>query len=177
MAAATDIALDSLCWEICPDFGNDCRPAGISRADIYLNGAVWGKYWACWPPAGGDGVKLLLSLYNPVLQRPDAAILFQCAAGSGICLPLEAAESLWPGDSWGNCPIPAAEVAQYEKYRFAQQLARHLTILDPALARSLKRLPGLYIDLENLSEYRKSEGCHYVWQERWQRLLSAFEAA
>ena len=176
MAEDTDIALDSLRWEICPDFGNDCQSAGISSADIYLNGAAWGKYWACWPPAGTGGAKLLLSLYNPVLQRPDTAILFQCAAGSGICLPLDAAESPWPGDSWGNRPIPAAEVAQYEKYRFAQRLARRLTILDPALARCLKRLPGLHIDLENLSAYRESEGCHYVRQERWQRLLSAFEA-
>lgn len=90
MAADTDIALDSLRWEICPDFGNDCQSAGISSADIYLNGAAWGKYWACWPPAGAGGAKLLLSLYNPVLQRPDTAILFQCVAGSGICLPLKA---------------------------------------------------------------------------------------
>ena len=89
---------------------------------------------------------------------------------------LPAAESPWPGDSWGNRPIPAAEAAQYEKYRFAQRLAQHLTILDPALARCLERLPGLHIDLENLSAYRESEGCHYVRQERWQRLLSAFEA-
>ena len=67
MAEDTDIALDSLRWEICPDFGNDCQPAGISSADIYLNGTAWGKYWACWPPAGAGGAKLLLSLYNPVL--------------------------------------------------------------------------------------------------------------
>ncbi|OAM34796.1 hypothetical protein A7Q01_09140 [Eikenella sp. NML96-A-049] len=66
-------------------------------------------------------------------------------------------------------------MAQYEKYRFAQRLARRQTILDPALARCLKRLPGLHIDLENLSVYRESEGCHYVRQERWLRLLSAFE--
>ena len=42
MAADTDIALDGLRWEICPDFGNDCQIAGISSADIYLNGAAWG---------------------------------------------------------------------------------------------------------------------------------------
>lgn len=100
--------------------------------------------------------KIAVSLYNPVLQHPDTAILFQCAAGSDICLPLDAAESPWPGDSWGNRPIPAVEAAQYEKYRFAQRLARRLTILDPALARCLKRLPWLHIDLENLSAYRES---------------------